>query len=98
MLFTRCCLRSLLEHERAPVSQSWLTVNPLSVRLVYDESPCDCDMRYDLEDDPRAEAWALLGVIGPAAVAVRDDRAVRGVGALINDFLGVSFSCLLLLP
>lgn len=55
-------------------------------------------MRYDREDDPRAEAWALLGVVGTAAVAVRDDRAVRGVGALINDFLGVSFSCLLLLP
>lgn len=31
-------------------------------------------------------------------VAVRDDRAVSGVGALINDFLGVSVNCLLRLP
>lgn len=40
----------------------------------------------------------LLGVVGPTVavvVAVREVRAVSGVGALINDFLGVSFSCLL---
>jgi len=55
-------------------------------------------MRYDLDDDPMADAWALLGVVGPPAVAIREERAVRGVGALINDFLGVSFSCLLRLP
>lgn len=55
-------------------------------------------MRYDLEDDPRADVWAVFGVAGPTAVAVREERAVRGVGALINDFLGVSFSCLLRLP
>lgn len=31
-------------------------------------------------------------------MVVREERAVRGVGALINDFLGVSFSTLLRLP
>lgn len=37
----------------------------------------------------------LLGVEGTAFVAVLEDRAVRGVGALIWDFLGVSVNCLL---
>ena len=39
----------------------------------------------------------LLGVVGPPFVVVRDKRAVRGVGALISDFLGVSVTCLFLL-
>ena len=36
----------------------------------------------------------LLGVEGTAFVVVRDVRAVRGVGALICDFFGVSVTCL----
>ena len=35
----------------------------------------------------------LLGVEGTAFVVVRDVRAVRGVGALICDFFGVSVAC-----
>lgn len=44
--------------------------------------------------------WELLGVVGPPLLAVAvvavvlDERAVRGVGALISDFLGVSGTCL----
>ena len=38
----------------------------------------------------------LFGVVGPPLVVVRDKRAVRGVGALISDFLGVSVTCLFL--
>jgi len=39
----------------------------------------------------------LLGVEGTTFVVVRDVRAVRGVGALICDFFGVSVTCLALL-
>lgn len=39
-----------------------------------------------------------LGVVGAALVFVREERAVRGVGALIKDFLGVSVTCFPLLP
>lgn len=38
----------------------------------------------------------MIGVVGPPFVVVRDKRAVRGVGALISDFLGVSGTCLFL--
>lgn len=45
------------------------------------------------------ECEELFGVVGPPFVAfARDERAVRGVGALIKDFFGVSFNCLLRLP
>lgn len=37
----------------------------------------------------------LLGVVGTALVVVLEARAVRGVGALICDFFGVSITCLL---
>jgi hypothetical protein len=37
----------------------------------------------------------LLGVVGPPFAVVLDVRAVRGVGALIKAFLGVSITCLL---
>lgn len=37
----------------------------------------------------------LLGVVGTALVVVLEVRAVRGVGALICDFFGVSVTCLL---
>ena len=47
----------------------------------------------DAYAEPPGVAGTLL-----ADVVVRDDRAVRGVGALINDFLGVSVNCLLRLP
>lgn len=42
------------------------------------------------------EEWAdeLLGVDGAAFVITREVRAVRGVGALICDFFGVSVTCL----
>lgn len=40
----------------------------------------------------------LLGVVGAPFPAVREDRAVRGVGALIRDFFGVSGACLLRPP
>ena len=39
---------------------------------------------------------ALLGVLGTASD--RELRAVRGVGALINDFFGVSVTLVLRLP
>lgn len=39
----------------------------------------------------------LLGVEGTTFAVVRDVRAVRGVGALICDFFGVSVTCLFLL-
>jgi len=71
------------------------------VRLeLYDARLCDCDARYDR--DVCAEVGAggcaceLLGVVGPPFV--REDRAVRGVGALMRDFLGVSVTCLLRSP
>lgn len=38
--------------------------------------------------------WELLGVDGPFVVIVLEERAVRGVGALMRDFLGVSVTCL----
>lgn len=37
----------------------------------------------------------LLGVLGTTPAATRADRAVKGVGALICDFFGVSITCLL---
>ena len=37
----------------------------------------------------------LFGVVGPPVI-VREDRAVKGAGALIIDFFGVSKVCLLL--
>ena len=39
----------------------------------------------------------LLGVAGTPFVVTRLARAVRGVGALIRDFFGVSITCLVLL-
>lgn len=53
---------------------------------------------YDREIDPRVVEWVVLGVLGTPFVAVRVVRAVSGVGALIKDFLGVSVTCLVLLP
>lgn len=69
-----------------------LTAKPLNVLLEwYEDKPLN-----DLEDEPRVAAWAdeLLGVVGPVVAVVLDPRAVRGVGALICDFFGVSVTCL----
>ncbi len=38
----------------------------------------------------------LLGVVGTTPAEIRLERAVKGVGALIKDFLGVSVTVLLL--
>ena len=49
------------------------------------------------EADASDCACVVLGVVGPPLEVVLVVRAVRGVGALIRDFLGVSVTCLLLL-
>lgn len=56
-----------------------------------------CELRYAREADPSVEAWLVLGVVGTPFIAVLVVRAVSGVGALINDFFGVSVTCLGLL-
>lgn len=44
------------------------------------------------------DAWVPFGVVGPPLTVVLDERAVRGAGPLIKDFLGVSVNGLLRLP
>ncbi len=60
---------------------------------------CACDDLYDREVEPRVLPCMLvdwLGVVGTPDV--RALRAVRGVGALIMDFFGVSVTFVLRLP
>lgn len=51
-------------------------------------------VRYERDDPSVAGCAELLGVDGAPLPVVRVVRAVRGVGALISDFFGVSITCL----
>lgn len=58
------------------------------------ERPWGCETLNDLEAEPTNEGWVgLLGVVGTPpllVVVVREERADKAVGPLINDFFGVS--------
>ena len=64
----------------------------------YEDIDCACEDRYEREAEPRVLCMLVdpLGVLGTASD--RELRAVRGVGALMRDFFGVSVTFVLRLP
>ena len=65
----------------------------------YDDMDCAWDDLYDLEVEPNVVPCMLVDVLGVVGTPEeRVPRAVRGVGALIIDFFGVSVTLVLRLP
>lgn len=88
-----------VQHRSAPGTTGKLTAIPFSARLEwYVARLWLCADLYDRDDPSVVGCDELLGVVGAPFPVVRVVRAVRGVGALIRDFLGVSITCLTRLP